>query len=106
MLNMMLAIANASKARWWRSASARGDPSDAHRIGWHGVEIGVAIAAAMGGSVYLLRAKASPVLAPAIAVIAAALPLLACGGVPRRRRRAGHRRSLRAAPTASPWCRW
>ena len=76
MFMMPLAIANASSTLVAQRIGA-GDPSDAHRIGWHGVEIGVAIAAAMGSSVYLLREGIVGLYTRDAAVIAAALPLLA-----------------------------
>ncbi len=76
MFMMPLAIANASSTLVAQRIGA-GDEHDAHRIGWHGLEIGVAIAALMGGFVYLFREGIVGLYTRDAVVIAAALPLLA-----------------------------
>jgi MATE family multidrug resistance protein len=76
MFMMPLAIANASSTLVAQRIGA-GDEHDAHRIGWHGVEIGVGIAALMGGFVYLAREGIVGLYTRDAAVVAAALPLLA-----------------------------
>ncbi len=80
MFMMPMAIANASSTLVAQHIGA-GDERAAHRIGWHGLEIGVAIAALMGGTVYLLREPLLGLYAADAAVIAAAMPLLAWVGV-------------------------
>jgi MATE family multidrug resistance protein len=76
MFMMPLAIANASSTLVAQRIGA-GDEDDAHRVGWHGVEIGVAIAALMGGFVYLAREAIVGLYTHDAAIIAAAMPLLA-----------------------------
>jgi MATE family multidrug resistance protein len=76
MFMMPLAIANASSTLVAQRIGAD-DLRDARRIGWHGVEIGLAIAAAMGGAVYLLREQILRLYTGDAAIVAAALPLLA-----------------------------
>lgn len=76
MFMMPLAIANASSTLVAQRIGA-GDEADAHRIGWHGVEIGVAIAAAMGCSVYLFREAIIGLYTRDAIIVAAAMPLLA-----------------------------
>ena len=76
MFMMPLAIANASSTLVAQRIGA-GDQADAHRIGWHGVEIGVAIAAAMGCSVYLFREAIVGLYTRDAVIVAAAMPLLA-----------------------------
>jgi len=76
MFMMPLAIANASSTLVAQRIGAD-DLRDARRIGWHGVEIGLAIAAAMGGAVYLLREQILHLYTGDAAIVAAALPLLA-----------------------------
>src|SRR5207247_8577192 len=53
------------------------DQRDARRIGWHGLQLGVLIAAAMGASVYLLRGPLMRAYTPDAVIVAAAMPLLA-----------------------------
>ena len=66
------------RARWSRSASAPATPVDARRLGWAGLEIGVAIAAVLGAAVFLLRAAdRRPLHRRRRSIVAAALPLLA-----------------------------
>lgn len=76
MFMMPLAIANASSTLVAQRIGA-GDEPDAHRIGWHGVEIGVAIAAAMGSFVYLFREGIVGLYTRDAVIVAAAMPLLA-----------------------------
>lgn len=76
MFMMPLAIANASSTLVAQRIGA-GDLRDARRVGWHGVEIGLLVAAAMGGSVYLLREGILRLYTSDAAIVAAALPLLA-----------------------------
>lgn len=76
MFMMPLAIANAASTLVAQRIGA-GDEGDAHRIGWHGVEIGVAIAALMGGAVYLLREPIIGLYTADAVIVAAAMPLLA-----------------------------
>ena len=54
-----------------------GDRADVRRLGWHGVQIAVAIAAVMGGAVFLLRQPILHLYTDNPQVVAAALPLLA-----------------------------
>jgi MATE family multidrug resistance protein len=76
MFMMPLAIANASSTLVAQRIGAE-DLRDARRVGWHGVEIGLLIAAAMGGAVYLLREAVLGIYTDDAAIVAAALPLLA-----------------------------
>ncbi len=76
MFMMPMAIANASSTLVAQRIGA-GDEDDAHRVGWHGLEIGLAIAALMGSLVYLLREPILGLYTGEAAVVAAALPLLA-----------------------------
>ena len=76
MFMMPLAIANASSTLVAQRVGAD-EPHEAHRIGWHGLELGVAVSALMGGGVYLLRESIVGVYTHDAAVAAAALPLLA-----------------------------
>ncbi len=76
MFMMPLAIANASSTLVAQSIGA-GELRDARRVGWHGVELGLLIAAAMGGAVYGLREGILGLYTRDAAIVAAALPLLA-----------------------------
>jgi len=76
MFMMPLAIANASSTLVAQRIGAD-DPRDARRLGWHGVELGVLIATAMGITVYLLREGILGLYTHDAPVIAIALPLLA-----------------------------
>ena len=76
MFMMPMAIANASSTLVAQRIGA-GDEDDAHRIGWHGLEIGLGVAALMGGLVYLLREPILGLYTGDAAVVAAAMPLLA-----------------------------
>jgi MATE family multidrug resistance protein len=76
MFMLPLAIANASSVLVAQRIGA-GDPVDARRLGWAGLEIGVLVAAALGGTVYLLREPLIGLYTGDAIIIAAALPLLA-----------------------------
>lgn len=54
-----------------------GDMRDARRLGWHGVELGLAIATAMGAGAYLGRESLLRAYTQDAVILAAALPLLA-----------------------------
>jgi MATE family multidrug resistance protein len=76
MFMMPLAIANASSTLVAQRVGA-GDPDDAHRIGWNGLEIGVLIATVMGGFVYVFREAILGLYTREPVIVAAAMPLLA-----------------------------
>jgi MATE family multidrug resistance protein len=76
MFMLPLAIANASSVLVAQCIGA-GDAADARRIGWAGLEIGVLIAAVLGGTVYLLREAIVGLYTADAVIVAAALPLLA-----------------------------
>ena len=76
MFMMPLALANATSTLVAQRIGAN-DATDARRIGWHGLLIGVGIAAAMGCAVYLLREHILRAYTRDPLIIAAALPLLA-----------------------------
>ncbi len=76
MFMVPLAIANASSTLVAQRVGAD-DWADARRLGWHGLEIGVVIAALMGGTVYLLREPILGLYTHDPVIIGAALPLLA-----------------------------
>ena len=76
MFMMPLAIANASSTLVAQRIGA-GDLVDARRLGWHGVEVGLLIAASMGAAVYLLREPILRLYTHDTIIIGAALPLLA-----------------------------
>lgn len=76
MFMVPLAIANASSTLVAQRVGAD-DWADARRLGWHGLEIGVAIAALMGAAVYLLREQILGLYTSDPVIIGAALPLLA-----------------------------
>jgi MATE family multidrug resistance protein len=76
MFMVPLAIANASSTLVAQSVGA-GDLRDARRVGWHGLELGALLAAAMGSAVYLLREPILGLYTGDAAIVAAALPLLA-----------------------------
>ncbi|MBX3637075.1 MAG: MATE family efflux transporter [Rubrivivax sp.] len=54
-----------------------GDLRDAHRLGWHGLQIGLLTAALLGAAVFVLREPILRLYTADRAVIAAALPLVA-----------------------------
>jgi MATE family multidrug resistance protein len=76
MFMMPLALANATSTLVAQRIGA-GDARDARRIGWHGLQLGLAIAAAMGAAVYLSREGLMSFYTRDALVIAAAMPLLA-----------------------------
>jgi multidrug resistance protein, MATE family len=76
MFMLPLAIANASSTLVAQRVGA-GDAGDARRIGWAGLEVGVAIAAVLGSTVYLLREQVVGLYTADPVIVAAALPLLA-----------------------------
>jgi MATE family multidrug resistance protein len=71
-----LALANATATLVAQRVGAR-DLAGAQRIGWHGLQIGLAAALAVGALVYALRGSIVRLYTGDAAVIAAALPLLA-----------------------------
>lgn len=71
-----LALANASSTLVAQAIGARRD-ADARRLGWHGVELAVAIAVLAGAIVFLLRPLLVRAYSGDAAVAAVALPLLA-----------------------------
>lgn len=76
MFMMPLALANATATLVAQRIGAD-DPRDARRIGWHGLQLGIAVAALMGGAVYLARAPLLGAYTHDPVIIAAAMPLLA-----------------------------
>jgi len=76
MLFMMpLALANASATLVAQQVGA-GDLPGARRMGWHGLLLGILIAAAMGAAVYLLREPLVHAYTRDAVIVAAAMPLL------------------------------
>jgi MATE family multidrug resistance protein len=71
-----LALANATGTLVAQRIGARDLPA-ARRIGWHGLQIGVCLAALLGALVFTLRHGVVRLYTDDAAVIAAALPLLA-----------------------------
>jgi len=76
MFMLPLAIANATSTLVAQQVGA-GDRPDARRIGWAGLEIGVGIAAVVGGAIYLLREQVVGLYTANPVIVAATLPLLA-----------------------------
>jgi len=76
MFMMSMAIANATSTLVAQRIGAD-DASDARQLGWHGVELGVLVAALLGGAVYVLRTPILHIYAHDALIVAAALPLLA-----------------------------
>jgi MATE family multidrug resistance protein len=76
MFMMPMALANAAGTLVAQGIGA-GNLADARRIGWHGVQIGVLVAAAMGSAVYLGRVPLLHAYTTHPDVRAAALPLVA-----------------------------
>ena len=76
MFMMPLAIGNASSTLVAQRIGAS-DLADARRLGWHGLEAGVLIAATMGAAVYLLREDILRLYTHDSVIVGAALPLLA-----------------------------
>jgi MATE family multidrug resistance protein len=71
-----LALGNASSTLVAQSLGA-GRTRDAGRLGWHGLALGCAVAALMGGMVYLARQPLLGLYTRDAEVLAAALPLVA-----------------------------
>ncbi len=76
MFMMPLALANATSTLVAQCIGAD-DWRDARRIGWHGLQVGILIAAAMGGSVYFARESLLHAYTRNEVIVAAAMPLLA-----------------------------
>jgi MATE family multidrug resistance protein len=76
MFMMPLALANATSTLVAQRIGGD-DLHDAQRIGWHGLQMGVLIAAAMGATVYLTRESLMHAYTHDEVIIAAAMPLLA-----------------------------
>ena len=76
MFMLPLAIANATSTLVAQRVGA-GDRTDAHRIGWAGLEIGVGIAAVAGAAIYFLREQVVGLYTANPVIVAATLPLLA-----------------------------
>ncbi|HEX2011817.1 MAG TPA: MATE family efflux transporter [Roseateles sp.] len=75
MFMMPLALANAAGTLVAQRVGAQ-DALDARRIGWHGLEIALAISCLMGGGVFLAREQVLGLYTRDAAIVAAALPLL------------------------------
>lgn len=73
---MPLAISMATSSLVAQRIGAR-DEGDARRLGWHGLQLGCLLAAAMGGAVFLAREAVVSLYTHDTQVIAAALPLVA-----------------------------
>lgn len=76
MFMLPMALANATGTLVAQSIGARRH-AEAVRLGWHGLAIGCALAALLGGSVFALRDGVVRLYSPDPAVVAAALPLVA-----------------------------
>jgi len=76
MFMVPLAIGNAASTLVAQRIGAD-DPSDARRLGWHGLELGVLIAASVSAVVSLLREPILNLYTHDAVIIKAALPLLA-----------------------------
>jgi MATE family multidrug resistance protein len=76
MFMLPLAIANATATLVAQRVGAD-DAHDARQIGWAGLEIGLLIAALLGGAVYLLRSEVVGLYTDNPVIVAAAVPLLA-----------------------------
>ena len=76
MFMLPIALGNATSTLVAQRLGA-GDPHDARRLGWHGLQLAVLIAAALGATVYGLRDALLHVYTRDEVVVAAALPLLA-----------------------------
>jgi MATE family multidrug resistance protein len=76
MFMVPLSIANASSTLVAQRVGAN-DLADARRLGWHGLEMAVAVAALMGGAVYVLRDAILHLYTADPVIVGAALPLLA-----------------------------
>ena len=72
---MPLSVAQAASTLVAQRIGA-GDIGDARRLGWHGLQLGIGVAALMGTAVFALREPIVRVYSGDAAVVAAALPLL------------------------------
>ena len=72
---MPLSLANATSTLVAQRVGA-GDARDARRLGWHGLQFGTALAALVGGAVYLLREPILGLYTDNPVIVAAALPLV------------------------------
>ncbi len=75
MFMMPMALSNATGALVGQRLGAR-DFADARRLGWHGLQIALLIAMAMGLAAFVWRAQVLGLYTSDAAIIAAALPLL------------------------------
>ena len=75
MFMVPLALANGTATLVAQRVGAH-DLAEARRLGWHGVEIGIGIAAILGGLVYVLREPVLRIYTDNPTIIASALPLL------------------------------
>jgi len=73
---MPLALGNASSTLVAQRIGA-GDIGDARRLGWHGLQFGLGLAALVGAAVFAGRQQVPQLYTDNPAVVAAALPLLA-----------------------------
>jgi len=76
MFMLPMAMANATGTLVAQSIGARRN-AEAVRLGWHGLALGCAMAALLGGAVFALREEVVRLYSPDPAVVAAALPLVA-----------------------------
>jgi multidrug resistance protein, MATE family len=76
MFMVPFAIGNAASTLVAQRIGAN-DPADARRVGWHGLELALLIAASMSGAVFAWREPILRLYTHDAVVIAAALPLLA-----------------------------
>lgn len=75
MFMVPLALANGTATLVAQSVGAR-DFAQARRLGWHGLELGVALATLLGAAVYFFRESVLGVYTDNPAIIATAMPLL------------------------------
>lgn len=73
---MPLALANATSTLVAQRIGA-GDARDARRLGWHGMQFGTALAALVGGAVFVAREPIIGLYTDNPLIVAAALPLVA-----------------------------
>ena len=72
---MPLSLSHATSALVAQRIGA-GDFGDARSVGWHGLQLGIVIAALLGGTVLVWRRSIAAAYTPDTAVVAAAVPLL------------------------------
>jgi MATE family multidrug resistance protein len=73
---MPLALSNATATLVAQRIGAN-ELREARRLGWHGLQIGLVLAAAMGGAVFVMREPVVLLYTRDAAVVAAAMPLVA-----------------------------